>query len=208
MTESSSTDRVAEQAGAQLARVGRSRGWTEVFGALTLVAGILVLVWPGRSVLVVAVVVGIWLLVAGVFRLVAAIAVDDTQGSSRVLLALLGLVAILAGLLCLARPFHSAAALVLVLGVFWVVGGIIEFFHGLVTDAPGRGWAVAGGLVSVIAGIVVLTFPAAGLVALTWLFGIVLIVLGAVAITGGFAGPSSATTSAHRTTGTPGPVTP
>jgi uncharacterized membrane protein HdeD (DUF308 family) len=208
MTESSATDRVAEQTGVQLARVGRSRGWTVAFGALTLLAGLLVLVWPGRSVLVLAVVLGIWLLVAGVFRLVLALAADEARGSSRVLMTLLGLVAIVVGLLCLARPLQTITALALLLGVFWVIGGIIEFFDGLVTDMPGRGWAVTGGLVSVIAGIVVLAYPVGSVVALTVLFGILLIVLGGVTIAAGFTGPSGATTPAHRPTGTPGPVTP
>lgn len=208
MTESSATDRIASQTGAQIARVGRSRGWTVALGAITLVAGLLVLAWPGKSVLVLAVVLGIWLLVAGIFRLVTAIAVDEAQGSSRVLLALLGVVTILVGLLCLSRPLQTATGLALLIGVFWVIGGVIEFFHGLVADIPGRGWAVAGGLVSVIAGIVVLAYPGASVLALALLFGILLIVLGAVTIVGGFAGPSAATTPAHRTTGTPGPVTP
>ena len=204
------TDRIADQTGTQLARVGRSRGWTVAFGALTLVAGILVLVWPGESILALAVVLGIWLLVAGVFRLVAAIATDEAQASSRVLLALLGVLAILVGILCLARPFQTATALALLLGAFWIVGGVIEFFHGVAGDHPNRGWAIAGGLLSVIAGIVVLAYPGASLLVLTWLFGIWLIVLGGVAIAGGLTTGGS-TASVPRATGAPrapGPVTP
>ncbi|MGH3904018.1 MAG: HdeD family acid-resistance protein [Pseudonocardiaceae bacterium] len=201
------TDRIADQTGAQLARVGRSRGWTVALGALTLVAGILLLVWPGQSILVLAVILGIWLLVAGVFRLVAAVALDEGQGSSRVLIALLGVVAILVGILCLARPFQTATALALLLGAFWIVAGVIEFFHGIAGDTSGRGWAIAAGLVSVIAGIVVLAYPGASLVVLTWLFGIWLIVLGAVEIAAGFSGGPSRT-PVPRTTRAPGPVTP
>lgn len=211
MTESVSTewstDRLADQAGAQLARVGRSWEWPVAFGVLTLVAGILVLGWPGRTILALAVVLGIWLLVVGVFRLVAAVAFDDAQASSRVLLALLGMVAILVGILCLARPFQTATALALLLGAFWIVGGVIEFFHGIVGRVPGRGWVIVGGLVSVIAGIVVLAYPGASLVVLAWLFGIWLIVLGAVAIAAGFVGRRSAIRATHRTpTGATGSV--
>lgn len=214
MTESFSADRVADQSdrladqtGAQLARVGGSRGWTVAFGALTLIAGILLLVWPGQSILVLAVILGIWLLVAGVFRLIAAVALDEGQGSSRALIALLGVVAILVGILCLARPFQTATALALLLGAFWIVAGVIEFFHGIAGDTPGRGWAIAAGLVSVLAGIVVLAYPGASLVVLTWLFGIWLIVLGAMSIAAGFSGRPS-TTPVPRTTRAPGPVTP
>lgn len=203
------TDRLADQTGTQLARVGRSRGWSVAFGAITLVAGILVLVWPGQSLLAIAVILGIWLLVAGVFRLVAAIALDEAQSSSRVLLALLGVLAILVGLLCLARPFQTVTALALLLGAFWVVGGVIEFFHGLAARVPGRGWAMAGGLISVIAGIVVLAYPGASLLVLVWLFGIWLIVLGIVGIAGGlYTGSSTASAVRRGPTGAPGPVTP
>lgn len=203
-----STDRIADQAGAQLARVGRSWGWSVTFGVLTLLVGILVLTWPGKTILVLAVVLGIWLLVVGIFRLVAAIASDDALGSSRMLLALLGMTAILVGILCLARPFQTATALALLLGAFWIVGGVIESFHGIVGRVPGRGWVIVGGLVSVIAGIVVLAYPGASLVVLAWLFGIWLIVLGAVSIAAGFAGRRSAITAPHRMpTGATGPAT-
>jgi uncharacterized membrane protein HdeD (DUF308 family) len=192
------------------------------------VAGILVLVWPGKTILVLAVVLGVWLLVVGVFRLVAAIAFDgvppdgvppdgvppdgvphDGVHSSRVLLALLGVVAILVGILCLARPFQTATALALLLGAFWVVGGVIEFFHGIVGRVPGRGWAMVGGVLSIIAGIVVLAYPGASLVVLAWLFGIWLIVLGAVAMAAGFAGRRDIRASQQRmSTRVTGPVTP
>lgn len=203
------TERIADQTGDQLARVGRSRGWSVALGAVTLLAGLLVLVWPGRSILVLAVVLGVWLLVTGVFRLVTALAIADAQGSSRMLMALLAVLAILAGILCLARPFQTVTALALLLGAFWVVGGVIEFFHGVAGNAPGRGWSVASGLLSVIAGIVVLSYPGTSLVVLAVLFGAWLIVLGAVAIVGGFAGavrPTRASTHRMPTSGTPGPV--
>ena len=209
MTESMSSDHIASQTGAQLARLGNSWSWSVTFGVLTLLAGILVLGWPGTSILALAVVLGVWLLVVGVYRLVAALSVDDTRGGGRALMALLGVLAILVGILCLARPFQTATALALLLGAFWVVSGVIELFHGLVGDVSGRGWAVAGGLLSVIAGIVVLAYPGASLVVLAWLFGIWLIVLGAMTVAAGLAarrGP----TAAHRglPTRTAGPVTP
>ena len=208
------TDRIADQTGVQLARVGRSRGWSVAFGVITLIAGILVLVWPGSSVLALAVLLGIWLLVAGVFRLVAAVALNAAQGSSRVLIALIGVLAILVGILCLARPFQTATALALLLGAFWIVAGVIEFFHGVAGDSTtGRGWAIAGGVLSVIAGIVVLAYPGASLIVLALLFGIWLIVLGAVTIAGGLStGPRATsvprTTSARGPVPPPGPVTP
>jgi uncharacterized membrane protein HdeD (DUF308 family) len=204
------TDRLADQTGRQLARVGGSRSWLIAFGVITLLVGILVLTWPGKTVLALAVLLGIWLLIAGVFRLITAVAIPERQGSNRAIMALLGVVAILAGVLSLARPLQTVTALALLLGAFWIVSGVIEFFHGVTGDVSGRGWAIAGGLLSVIAGIVVLAYPGASLLVLAWLFGIWLIVLGAVAIAGGFTtGRRSAKAAQHRIPAqAAGPVTP
>jgi uncharacterized membrane protein HdeD (DUF308 family) len=208
MTESASADRIADRTGETLAKVGASRGWLVAFGLLTLIAGILVLLWPGQSILVLAVVLGIWLLVAGIFRLVTAIAVDDVQGGTRVLIAALGVLAILVGVLCLARPFQTATGLALLLGAFWVIGGVIETFHGIAGHPPGRAMVIIGGVVSVIAGIVVLAYPGASLVVLTWLFGIALIVFGVIFVGGGLAGAGGTTRAPQRIPPTAGPVTP
>lgn len=197
------TGSTPDRTSSQLVVIGNSRGWTVAFGVLTLVAGILLLVWPGLSVFMLAVVLGSWLLVAGLFRLIAAIALTDQQATSRVLMALLAAVAILVGILVLARPLQTATALALLVGAFWVIGGIIEAFHGIVGETSGRVWAIVAGVVSVVAGAVVLAYPGASLLVLTWLFGIFLIVLGVISLVAGFAGGPG---PAHRASGAPGPV--
>jgi Short repeat of unknown function (DUF308) len=65
-------------------------GWALTFGIITLLAGLLTLVWPGRTIVVIAVLFGAQLVVAGIFRFLAALASDDESGATRVLLALLG----------------------------------------------------------------------------------------------------------------------
>jgi uncharacterized membrane protein HdeD (DUF308 family) len=66
-----------------LAGVGRHWGWVLVFGSITLLAGLLTLVWPGRTIVVLAVLFGIQLVVAGSFRFVAAFATDEERGGVR-----------------------------------------------------------------------------------------------------------------------------
>jgi uncharacterized membrane protein HdeD (DUF308 family) len=73
-----------------LAGIGRHWGWVLTFGIITLLAGVLVVIWPGRTIEVIAVLFGIQLIVAGIFRFVAAFAADEESGGTRVLLALLG----------------------------------------------------------------------------------------------------------------------
>src|SRR5208282_5785321 len=81
--------------------VGRSWGWVLFFGIATLILGVLVAFHPKNSVFVIAIVIGIWLLIAGVFRIVMAIADSDETGGTRWMMAILGIIAILIGVLFL-----------------------------------------------------------------------------------------------------------
>jgi uncharacterized membrane protein HdeD (DUF308 family) len=49
-----------------------NRGWTGLMGALSVVAGLIVLVWPGETLLVLAIVVGVWLLIFGIMEMMLA----------------------------------------------------------------------------------------------------------------------------------------
>jgi uncharacterized membrane protein HdeD (DUF308 family) len=53
-------------------RAMRDRGWTIFMGALSVVAGVVVLVYPGISLITLAVVLGVWLLLYGVMEIVLA----------------------------------------------------------------------------------------------------------------------------------------
>ncbi|HYZ53067.1 MAG TPA: HdeD family acid-resistance protein [Streptosporangiaceae bacterium] len=170
-----------------LARVGRHWGWVLAYGIITLAAGIVALAWPGVTLLVLAVLFGIQLIVAGAFRLVAAFAVDDVTGGTRVLLAMLGVLSIIIGLWAVRHVLLTLLALVVLLGIFWVVNGAIEIFTALSRrEMPERGWTAAMGVLSVIAGIIVLAYPALSLVTLAVILGIWLVVFGVMEIVAAF----------------------
>ena len=162
---------------------GRHWGWPLTYGIITLLIGIVVLVWPDRTVEVVAVLFGIQLLVAGVFRFVGAIAAEGEGGGTRVLLALLGVLCFIAGLYALRHLLVTILALALILGIFWIVNGAVEIFAALTDDVmQARGWTVLMGLISIAAGIVVLAWPDISLMALAVVLGIWLLVLGLMEI--------------------------
>lgn len=158
-------------------------GWTIAYGILTLAAGVLVLVWPGRALIVLAIVLGIQLLVAGVFWLVSAFAVPDAGMGA--LAALSGVLGILLGLLVVSRPAQALGALILLLGLFWTVSGLIQIVHGIRTDTPARGWTIAAGVIGAAAGITLLVYPGPSLLVLALIFGIGLILYGAFLIAEG-----------------------
>jgi uncharacterized membrane protein HdeD (DUF308 family) len=171
-----------------VAAVGRHWGLVVALGILSVVAGLAMLVWPQETVLVIAVIIGIQLIVNGLVRLVQSFAVDDASGGERVLLALLGIFSILVGVLCLRNILQTVAALAILVGVFWLVAGIIDVIGGLSPgQVRGRGWRLLTGALGVIAGIAVLAYPGISLAALVALFGIWLLLYGALAIGTGFA---------------------
>jgi uncharacterized membrane protein HdeD (DUF308 family) len=166
-----------------LAGIGRHWGWVLTFGIVTLLAGLLTLAWPGRTIVVIAVLFGIQLVVAGIFRFIAAFASDDETGATRVLLALLGVLSFIVGLYALRHVLVTIVTLALLLGIFWIVNGAVEVFTALThRRMAGRGWTVFMGLLSVVAGVVVLIYPGISLTTLAVVLGFWLLVFGIMEI--------------------------
>lgn len=168
-------------------QVGRHWGWVLAYGILTLLAGIAVLAWPSETLLVIAVLFGVQLIISGIFRFVGALASDDLTGGTRVMLALLGVLSIIIGLWAVRHAVLTLVALIVFLGIFWVINGLIEIFAALShRDMPDRGWSVLMGVLSAIAGIIVLAYPGLTLVGLAVILGIWLLVFGILEIVAAF----------------------
>jgi uncharacterized membrane protein HdeD (DUF308 family) len=163
--------------------IGRSWGWVLVFGIVTLALGIVVAIHPKNSVYVIAVILAIWLLVAGVFRLVAAVADREDSGGTRPLRALLGLVSILFGLLIFHRTWETVAVVGFILGLFWVVSGVGELYSAWVLPSgASRVLLLISGIVAVVVGVLALVYPGLSLTIIAFLFGLWLILFGLVEI--------------------------
>ena len=154
---------------------------TLLSGVLAVALGALVLLWPGPTLLVAAILFGAYLLVSGLAQLFFAFSLPVSAGG-RVLLFISGAAALILGILAF-RHFGRGDAFLLL--AIWIAVGFI--FRGVATTAtafgelkgtPGRGWNVFFGVVSIIAGIVVLAYPFDSLVTLTLVVGIWLIVVG------------------------------
>jgi uncharacterized membrane protein HdeD (DUF308 family) len=179
MTEGSRPD-----AADVLMRVGHHWGWLMAFGIVTVVAGVLVIAWPGHTLIVIAVLFGIQLIVAGIFRFVSAFAADSASGGTRVLYAVLGVLSLIVGLYAVRHALVTVLALALLLGIFWVINGAAELFMALSDrDMAGRGWTALMGVFSVFAGIIVLAYPGLSLLTLAIVLGIWLLVFGVMEIT-------------------------
>lgn len=157
---------------------------TLFMGLVTLVLGIVVTLHPSSSLDVIAVLAGILLLISGAFQLIRAL--EPTTGH-RVFSALVGLAFVVVGVLLIRHLDTTRVLIALLIGIMWIVQGIAELLVGLTQDTrQGRGWAVVFGLVSLIAGIVVVAWPVGSLVTLAVLIGIWFIIIGLLQVLGAF----------------------
>jgi uncharacterized membrane protein HdeD (DUF308 family) len=122
-------------AGLQAVRAFTSATGGPVFGHLLLMlidlaAGVLALLWPAPTALVLVLVVGIWALVAGFTEIFAAFGSDETAGT-RALFLLGGLVWVVFGAVLLAWPGPGTVTLALLFGIFAIVYGVSHIATGI-----------------------------------------------------------------------------
>jgi uncharacterized membrane protein HdeD (DUF308 family) len=134
-----------------------------LFGVLSVAAGVIALIDPGLSLLAIAILFGSYLIVSGIFELMAGVTARQADTTRRVFAVVLAILSLIAGIICLLRPGTGILALVIVLGVFLVMSGVMQLI-----------------------GIIILAVPDIGLITLALLFGISLVARGAVSIAVGW----------------------
>jgi len=160
--------------------------WKSVLGLglLSLALGVVVLVWPGQSVVAAAAVFGVYLLASGIAQVIAAFTVH-VPASSRVLLFLSGALSVALGVYAFHDFKNGAAVWVL---AAWI--GLGFLFQGVAVtvlainhkELPERGWYIFAGVLSVLAGIVVIALPISSIVVLAIVAGVWLVVIGTAQI--------------------------
>ncbi len=163
-----------------------ARSWQAALfvGVLTVILGLIVSFHPSGSLNVLAVLVGILIILSGIFSLVR---VFDPEESHRVWLGIAGLLFIALGVV-LIRHLHLTIAIIgLIIGIAWIIQGLVALIGGISGGVrEGRGWWIAFGVISLIAGIVVAASPVTSVNVLAVLLGIWFIVMGIFEIIAGF----------------------
>lgn len=162
--------------------------WKSVLlsGVLSLILGILVLVWPGISILVAAIFFGAYLLVTGISQVFHAFTLHVSAGG-RVMLFISGAAALILAVLCFRSIQNSILLLAIWIGVGFIFRGVATAVSAISDpDTPGRGWEIFVGVISLIAGIVVLASPFPSLATLTIVVGAWLVVIGIFEIVASF----------------------
>ncbi|MET9499943.1 HdeD family acid-resistance protein [Streptomyces sp. NPDC006552] len=155
-------------------------------GVAALILGVLVLVWPGASLWAAGVLFGLYLVISGAFQLVTAVGTHVTTGL-RVMAFISGTVSILLGLFCFRGSMQSILLLALWIGIGWLFRGITQTAAAASDPAmPARGWQIFLGIVSAMAGIVLVVSPFESVAVLTLVGGCWLVALGVVEIVEAF----------------------
>lgn len=161
--------------------------WIPVIaGVIAVVAGILVLVYPGRTLLLLELAFGIFLIVLGLLRILAAILIEGGTAGQRWVQVLIGVLAILAGIFVATTPGFGLKTLALIFAIYLLVSGLLALYAAGRTP-DGRGWNIARGLLGLLAGVVVIAQPGIGLVTLAVIGAIYLMLAGVVEIAAGLA---------------------
>jgi uncharacterized membrane protein HdeD (DUF308 family) len=157
-----------------------AHGWVLLFviGLAALVLGLLIVSWPDRTLRVVGVLFGLYLVITGVMELIAGFSRGMDAGM-RVLTVLAGVVSIILGLICFRSRFESTVLLGLWIGFGLLIRGIVRATSGAASPSRGgRGAQVLGGVLIAAAGAVLVLAPIASLRTLTLIAGIWLAVIG------------------------------
>jgi uncharacterized membrane protein HdeD (DUF308 family) len=150
-------------------------------GVLSVVAGVIILFRPSESLATLAVIAGVFLLLDGIFELVGSF-MRSTR--NRGLVALVGVLSAIVGVLLIRHPIGGITAVALLIGIWLIAVGVIRFATAF-EEYEHRGWHAFAGLVELIAGIVIVANPHIGFATLALLVGIGFILNGiAMAVLG------------------------
>src|SRR5258705_11289583 len=126
-----------------------------LFGILAVILGILVLTWPGKTIIVAAIIFGAYLLVTGFAQVIFAFSLHVSAGG-RVLLFISGAASLILAVLCFRSLQDSILLLAIWIGIGFLSLGVATAVSAISDPTlPGRWWEIFIGGVTVLAGGVV-----------------------------------------------------
>jgi|SRR5271166_3505 len=108
-----------------------------LMGLIDIAAGVVALVWPGPTALVLVLIIGFWAVVGGLFEIFAGFQSGETAGT-RAMFILGGLISVLFGVVIFARPGVGAVTLAILFGLFSLIYGISQITLGIEARRTGK----------------------------------------------------------------------
>ncbi len=144
----------------------RHSGWFVALGIVLIILGVIALAYNAFTTIASVLVFGWLLMIGGVIEIVHGFQTHRWGGFFLHLLA--GLLFLVAGLVFFTNPLAGALSLTLLLGAFFLVGGVFEIVGAVRLRAPHWAWAVLGGLITAVLGLMLWAqWPSSGL----WFIG-------------------------------------
>lgn len=170
-----------------------SKVQNEVWGAIALrgvlatLFGFAAVFWPSITIVTLVYLFSAFVLANGIITFIAGLSGSYNQGRTligRILIILLGILEIGVGVYLLRHTFVSFATLILLIGFTLIFHGIVDFFSALFEEgsAMHKTASAVGGIIAVLAGIVILFQPAKSGVAFVWILGIYALITGPLLI--------------------------
>jgi uncharacterized membrane protein HdeD (DUF308 family) len=155
---------------------GLGRRWwiLLVRGIIAVVFGLLAFAWPGLTIIILTALFAAYALVDGIFALFVGL------HSRWWVLAMIGVLGIVAGLVAFLSPGLTALTLLLIIATWAILRGIIEIAAAIqLRKVIANEWAlILGGICSVVFGIILFARPAVGALAVIWIIGAYALIIG------------------------------
>jgi uncharacterized membrane protein HdeD (DUF308 family) len=165
-----SAETAASQRSAIAERIGKYWWLALAGGILSIIVGIIALVYPGPTLLAVGIIFGAYLVIWGVMQLFGGAGDHAMPTGIKVIRIIVGILGALVGVVLLVRPDQSVLTLAFVLAFWFVFIGILQLSMGF-AHAEGRAWNIVWGIIGVVAGAIILAQPEIGLVTLVFIVG-------------------------------------
>lgn len=155
-------------------------------GILAIAFGLLAIIWPGLTIGVLVVLFGIYVIFEGFLALSAAF--RHRQRPIWWVLLLEGLAGIVVGIFAFIWPGLTAVILLIFIAIWAILTGILEIAAAIQLRRQLKGeWALGlTGVLSIMIGVLLLSNPGAGALAVVWLIGIYAILFGVLLTILGF----------------------
>lgn len=150
----------------------------KLFGIITIILGILAIGSPLIVGLSIALLVGLFVIAAGIVRIIWAFR-TASLGKGLLTFAIGGLT-LLCGVVLATHPVFTSGILSILLAVYLVVDGVFEIVAAIrVRPSPGWGWLLVCGIISFLLGLMIWQqFPLSGAWAIGILLGVKLLIVG------------------------------
>lgn len=153
-----------------------------VSGLLAIAIGVAIVAWPGISIAIAAIFFGAGLLLTGIQQVFFAFSLDVSAGG-RVLLFISGAASLILAIMAFRHLYDAVLLLAIWIGVGFIFRGVATTVSAISDPTlPGRGWNVFVGVISLVAGVVVLASPFDSIGTLALVVGVWLIVIGVMEV--------------------------